>query len=204
MTRRTARLDLRQAGKQIFVALGVLAALNAVFYLTLAQPTVREYRRLNEEEKPFRRLAERREIVETHETFRGAAVQAGTDLSVLKEDILSSRNQRLVAVQEELAALCERFGIDFESVSYDTEFLLDEELDRLTMNVPLKGNYANLRDFVRAVEQSDEFLVIERVSLARGKEGGRLLDLNIALATYFTLPADVLERKRALTRRRGG
>jgi Tfp pilus assembly protein PilO len=203
MTRRAARLDIRQAGRQVFIALGVLAALNVVFYLTLAQPTVQEYRRLSEEREPFQRLTERRDVVEDHEEFLAAVRQAGTDLGALQEEILSTRNERLVEVQEELAALCEQFNIDLDSVSSGSEMLLDEELDRFSMNVPLEGNYANLREFLQAVEQSDKFLVVERVSLARGKEGGSALGLSIALATYFTAPEGVLERKRTLGRRRG-
>jgi hypothetical protein len=42
------------------------------------------------------------------------------------------------------------------------------------------------------------------VSLALGKEGGRALSLNIVLATYFTAPEELIERRRSLGRRRGG
>jgi Tfp pilus assembly protein PilO len=204
MTRRAARLDLRQAGRQILVALGVVAALNVVFYLTLVQPTVREYRRLADEQKPFRRLSERRDVVEGHEEYRNAVQRAEADLTVLKGEILSTRNQRLVQVRQELAELCERFGIPLDSVTSDNELLLEEELDRYSMNVPLEGNYASLREFLQAVEQSSKFLVVERVSLALGKEGGRELSLNIMLATYFTAPEELIERRRSLGRRRGG
>jgi Tfp pilus assembly protein PilO len=202
MARRAPRLDLRQAGRHILMALGALAALNAVFYFVLAQPSVREYRRLTEEREPFQRLNERRGVVESHEGFLGAVQQAGRDLENLREEVLSTRNQRLVDVTQEVASLCEQFGIDFDTVNFDNELLLDEELDRLTMNVPLEGNYASLRKFLQAVESSDKFLVIERVSLARGKEGGTLLDLSINLATYFTAPEELVARKRTLGRRR--
>jgi Tfp pilus assembly protein PilO len=202
MARRAPRLDIRQAGRHILMAVGALAALNAVFYFVLAQPSVREYRRLSEEREPFQRLNERRQVVEAHEAFLDAVQQAERDLANLREEVLSTRNQRLVEVQQELASLCEQFGIDLNSVNHDNELLLDEELDRLTMNVPLEGNYASLRKFLQAVESSDKFLVVERVSLARGKEGGALLDLSINLATYFTAPEELVARKRILGRRR--
>jgi hypothetical protein len=202
MARRVAWLDIRQGGRRILVAFGVLAALNAVFYFALAQPSVREYRRLSDEREPFQRLNERRSVVEGHESFLQAVQQAEQDLEVLKEEILSTRNQRLVEVQEEVASLCEQFGIALDTVSSDSALLLDEGLDRFAMTVPLEGNYANLRKFLQAVENSDKFLVVERVSLAVGKEGGKSLSLNIALATYFTAPEELVARKRALERRR--
>ena len=64
------------------------------------------------------------------------------------------------------------------------------------ISVPLEGGYANLRKFLQAVEGSDKFLVVERVALARGKQGGRMLDLNISLATYFMASPELVRRKR--------
>lgn len=202
MARRVAWLDVRQGGRRILIALGILAALNAVFYFVLAQPSVREYRRLSEEREPFQRLNERRAVVEDHEEFLQSVQQAEQDLEELRDEILSSRNERLVEVQLEVASLCEQFGIAYDTVASDSVLLLDEGLDRFSMTVPLEGNYASLRKFLQAVENSDKFLVVERVSLAVGKEGGKSLSLNIAIATYFTAPEELVARKRALERRR--
>lgn len=203
MAGRLPRLDIRRGGRRIVTLLGALVVLNAAFYLGLVQPQVREYQSLTEAREPLGRLSERQQQVETHEAFRQAVGQAESDLRDLRESILSTRDLRLVDVQEELERLCAQFGIDLNSVGYDNDLLLDEELDRFVMNVPLEGNYASLRKFLQAVEDSEEFLVVERVSLARGKEGGRTLSLSINLATYFVAPEDVLARKHAMERRRG-
>ncbi len=203
MAGRLPRLDIRRGGRRIVTLLGALVVLNAAFYVGLVQPQVREYQSLTEAREPLGRLSERQQQVETHEAFRQAVGQAESDLRDLRESILSTRDLRLVDVQEELERLCTQFGIDLNSVGYDNDLLLDEELDRFVMNVPLEGNYASLRKFLQAVEDSEEFLVVERVSLARGKEGGRTLGLSINLATYFVAPEDVLARKRAMERRRG-
>ena len=203
MPSRLPRLDIRRGGRRIVMLLAALAALNVVFYVGLVEPKVREYQSLTEAREPLGKLSERQTQVEKHEAFRQAIGQAESDLRDLRENVLSTRNQRLVEVEEELERLCSQFGIDLNSVGFDNDLLLDEELDRFVMNVPLEGNYASLRKFLQAVEKSDEFLVVERVSLARGKEGGRTLSLNINLATYFVAPEDILARKRALERRRG-
>jgi Tfp pilus assembly protein PilO len=203
MAGRLPRLDIRRGGRRIVMLLGALVVLNAAFYVGLVQPQVREYQSLTEAREPLGRLSERQQQVETHEAFRQAVGQAESDLRDLRESILSTRDLRLVDVQEELERLCAQFGIDLNSVGYDNDLLLDEELDRFVMKVPLEGNYASLRKFLQAVEDSEEFLVVERVSLARGKEGGRTLSLSINLATYFVAPEDVLARKHAMERRRG-
>ncbi len=201
MRAKLSRLDIRRGGRRIVTLLAALAALNVVFYIGLVEPQVREYQTLTEAREPLGRLSERQKQVETHEVFRQAVRQAESDLADLRERLLSTRNQRLVEVEEELERLCREFGIDLNSVSFDNDLLLDEELDRFVMNVPLEGNYASLRKFLQAVESSKEFLVVERVSLARGREGGRTLSLSINLVTYFVAPEDILARKRALEMR---
>ena len=201
MARRFPRLDIRQAGQRILIGLGAVALLNAGFYLALTQPAVKEYVLLSKEDEPFKQVTDRRQIVEGHEEFLGAVQQAQQDLKSLSDEILSTRNKRLVDVQEELSRLCNRFGIPLDSVSSDSDLLLDEGLDRFSMNVPLEGNYQNLRKFLQAVEESDKFLVVERVSLAKGKEGGRGLSLNIGLVTYFTAPPELVNAKRSRGRR---
>jgi Tfp pilus assembly protein PilO len=204
MSRRAPRFDIRQAGRKILIGLGSVAAANLAFYFILTQPAMKEHRRLTEDGAPFQRVNDRREVVEGHEEFLHAVEQAEQDLHSLNEEILSTRNERLVDVQDELARLCDRFGIDLDSVASDSDLLLDEELDRFSMKVPLEGNYANLRKFLQAVEESERFLVVERVSLAVGKQGGKELSLNISLVTYFRAPAELVNRSRALDRRRRG
>ena len=106
----------------------------------------------------------------------------------------------MVTAQLEVADLARQFGVAVEKVEYRNETLMDEGLDYMGMVVPLEGGYTNLRRFIEAVEESDKFLVIESVSLDQAKDGGTLLQLNIALATYFDAPG-VPEEQRERPRR---
>jgi Tfp pilus assembly protein PilO len=204
VARRQTRFDIRQAGRQILLVLGAVAALDAGWYALYTRPAVSEYRALlARNEGGFDAVQKREEEVQSLESFRDALQRAEGDLQRLRDEVLSTREERLVEVHREVAALANEFGIDFNTVSFSNDLLLDEELDRLGIAVPLEGGYVNLRKFLQAVEESDKFLVVERVGLARGKQGGRLLDLNINLATYFTAPADVVQRKHERARERG-
>jgi Tfp pilus assembly protein PilO len=202
MTARRLKFDIRQAGRPILVVLLVWFLLCAAFYLVLARPQVQRYRNLVENSEPQRQaLAARRAEVELRETYLEKLQKAEHDLTHLREEVLSTRELRLVSVQRELTKLCDQFNIDLETVTLDHSDLLDEELDRMVMVVPLQGGYANLRKFLQAVESSEEFLLVEKVGLGKGKEGGVMLQLNITLATYFDLPEDI---KRKLEKRRRG
>jgi hypothetical protein len=201
MTSHKVRFDIRQAGKKIAIVLVAWLLLGIGFYLSATRPKVRAYRSLMEGSKPqLHALEQRRRQVEARESYLNALRQAERDLKELRRDVLSTRRERMVDVQRELELLCGQFNIDFNSVTYDSELLPGQELDKMIMVVPLEGNYASLRKFLHAVEGSDKFLLVERVALAEGKEGGVMLQLNITLATYFNAP---LPMQQASTNRRG-
>jgi len=58
-------------------------------------------------------------------------------------------------------------------------------LTRLEITMVLRGEYENVRQFIRDVEASSEFITIDNVALAEGPEPGSPLVLTIVLSTYF-------------------
>jgi Tfp pilus assembly protein PilO len=202
--RRQSRFDIRQAGRPIALVLATVAALNIGGYVLYTRPAVEEYRALLERNKGgFDAVAAREAEVARIEAFRDALVKAESDLRHLRDEVLATREERLVEVHREVADIANEFSIDLNTVSFSNELLVEEELDRLAISVPLEGGYVNLRKFLQAIENSEKFLIVERVGLARGKQGGSLLDLNINMATYFTAPEDVVQRKHERMRERG-
>jgi Tfp pilus assembly protein PilO len=199
---RHGRFDIRQAARRILLILVAAGALDGAFYLLRVQPRLREYEQLRQEIQPvLDELDEIERRVQSQEEFLAAVRRAEQDLGRLREEILSTRELRLVEVQRELARLAAQFHINLERVGFSNELLEEEDLDRLVMDVPLEGGYDNLRRFLHAVERSDKFLVVEGVTLAKGKEGGALLSLNITLATYFNAPEGLAGHPRGGARR---
>ena len=58
-------------------------------------------------------------------------------------------------------------------------------LTRLEITMVLRGEYDSVRQFIRDVEASEEFITIDDVSLAEGSEPGSPLVLTVVLSTYF-------------------
>lgn len=183
------KFDIRQMGRRIVTALLAWLVLNIVFLALFVRPRVREFRTLEEESRPrLEALAQRQQEVEEEEAFVEGLRQAETDLATLRHTVLGDRRSQMVPIQLELARLASQFNINLERVQYQNSDLVEEGLERMAMVVPLEAGYGNLRKFIQAVEGSEKFLVIERVALGQGKEGGSLLQLNITLATYFDAP----------------
>lgn len=204
MTKRRVGFDIRQAGRQIGIVFLVVLIVNIAVAAFVVRPTVRAFRSLDENSLPQRnQLRQRQKQVEGREAFLAALVQAEVDLQTLRGEILSTRQRRMVEVQVELAKLARQFNINLERVQYENDLLEDEGLERFAMVVPLEGGYANLRKFIEAVERSERFLVVERVALGSGQDGGTLLQLNITLATYFDVPELREEHDTRRSERRG-
>ena len=185
--------DIRQHGRRVLIGLVVLVVANLAVALLFVQPKVREYRTIRDQYEPRRlELRQFKKLVETREAYLAALDGAEQDLATLRKDVLSTKDRRMVRVQLELAELTRQFGVALERVDYRNDVLAGEGLEYYAMIVPLEGGYTNLRKFIEAVEESEEFLVIESVALDQAKDGGSLLQLNITLATYFEAPEELL------------
>ena len=112
------RFDIRQASRKIVYVLAAVAAVNAIFYAAFTRPAVAEYQRLELTTRPdFEELRNLETAVERLEGYRDGVHRAEVDLATLRDEILSTRNKRLVDVQAEIADPCDEFSIALETVT---------------------------------------------------------------------------------------
>ncbi|HZN55329.1 MAG TPA: hypothetical protein VFB67_08400 [Candidatus Polarisedimenticolaceae bacterium] len=186
------RFDVREESGKILLVLGALLLVNAAASVLIVRPKVVRHHELTDQSSPQAKLVRDREReVLAKEKYREALERARDDMKRLAQDVLSTRQRRMIAVQLEIAKLVREFGIAFDRVQYENESVDNGALERFAIVVPLAGGYTSLRKFIQAVESSDNFLIIERVALGTGKSTD-VVELNITLATYFIAPdADV-------------
>lgn len=183
-----SRFDIRAASGRIALVLGALLLANVAVSIVLVRPKVAEYRQLTDQTGPHMQVVKTRERdVKGVETYSTSLTKARDDMKHLAEDVLSTRQRRMIGVQLEVARLVKEFGIALDRVQYENQSLDNGALERFGIVVPLAGGYTNLRKFIQAVESSENFLVIEKVALDQGKSQD-LLELDITLATYFIAP----------------
>ena len=102
------------------------------------------------------------------------------------DDLLSSKAERMTSIQREVRALAKARGLDPDRIDYKATDVKGTGLVRFTVTFPLRGEYATLEDFVKAVEESPNFLIVDQISLTE-TEGTELV-LAVSLATYFQAP----------------
>ena len=183
------RFDIREERLKVAVILGVVAVLNLVLYITLNLP--RMHRQVVEERRVSdltqnlaevsRRVALMKDLDQRFETEK-------TKVDTFYNDILGAKDTRMIEIQREVRAIAASLGMDPETIAYQPEILDKVGLISFNINVPLAGDYRNLRQFINKIEKSKNFLIVESVSLGGAKDGGALLDLNIRLSTYFEAP----------------
>ena len=64
-------------------------------------------------------------------------------------------------------------------------------LTRFDISMVLRGEYDSVRQFIRDVEASEGFIIIDNVALREGSEPGSALVLTVDLSTYFRTPGRV-------------
>lgn len=182
--------DLREARATLLLVLGLGLALNVAATALVNRPLADSLGRSRAEvEALMVRLEGRRAEV--------GALRRGVDrireqvvgLERFYEEVLAAKDVRMVAVQRELREIAERHGIRPETVAYRHEPAdRSGEMVRFAATFPLRGSYEALRAFIRDVEHSRNFLIVDSIDLTDAREGGALLALNINVSTIFRDP----------------
>ena len=92
----------------------------------------------------------------------------------------------------EIARLARENNLRLGARAWEPEKVKDSDLQRLTGKVDLTGDYGAILRFIYDVETSEQFLVINSISLAQATRqvGGAsgALQLSIEMGTYYRVP----------------
>ena len=206
--RATPAFDLRRNARAILgVLLAVLVA-NTFFYLFVVAQRVKDTASLESERDSFQ--ADLKAAQGRRDDLKKKRDQIRSNEEGLRsfyEEILGTRQTKMVEVEREIAEIGKDFGIAPQEMRFSNEEQPQGRVERFVMHLPLVGDYADLRRFIEKVEQSKNFLVIDRIGLSGTKEGGAMLQLTVDVATYFDAPWLATGRKLPRTGtgiRRGG
>jgi len=164
----------------------LLLALNAALFLVFSLPRTLQERSLASRVATLRAEAERERGQVEALRARGKAIQANeNDARRFFREIVKSRQATLLPALSEIhqAAAAERLELGQESYSRDD--IKETALVRLRIALPVKGSYGQLVGFLRRLERSKSFVVVDTISLTSGGENGGEASLDVGLSAYF-------------------
>lgn len=194
------RFDLRREGLRVLVVLGVLLLANLGFWWIVVRPlevriSEKQEQKLSAKKTEQASAQKLEKIREVHEHV----MQTKEDVRRFFDDMLSVRAERFVPFQTALHRVGKEFKVSPQRAAITHQELEQEGIEVFAFTFPLNGGYENLREFLAKLEQLDQFIIVRQISLrSAAKEGGRNLQLDIAVETYFNAPnmREEIERER--------
>lgn len=118
---------------------------------------------------------------------RAGKERADVELKKFYGEILPADFHEAVAVASFwLGREAEASRLLFRSGQWDRETPRDSRLTKVSGQVTLAGDYADLLGFLHRVEVADEFVIIEKVELSQSESSqGSLLEVALSVATYY-------------------
>lgn len=192
-----ARFDIRERMGAVVAVFVIWLGANLGFAFLVNLPRTEQARTIRLEQESFQdRLAKRRAKVAGLKSDYDRVLGGNQSLQSFFDNVLSTKRQRMIPIQKEIRDIAKRFNINPESISYARQVFEKDGIVKFSAILPLTGPYESLRAFINALERSENFIIIDSVSLADSKEGGVILSLEIAVSTYFFDP-DVAPRAAA-------
>jgi Tfp pilus assembly protein PilO len=175
---------MRPGRKRLLIVLAAVMGMNLAAYLAFTLP--RSLQQRNHDA----RLRSAREEVE-RERERQRALKARFDLLAANardtndfyQRRIGPRGSSLVPLLREVEALARGRGLRVGNQSFGYEPIKGAPIDRFEVQMPVRGSYRQIVDFVQDLERSSQFMTLDEITV-RAQEGGEA-ELKMVLSCYF-------------------
>jgi Tfp pilus assembly protein PilO len=165
-----------------WIAVGALAAVNAIGFLVYTLPKRLEDRNLNARVASLRAEVERERVIAMRLRRRSEALQANAADAKRFYEGLGSRTL-LLTVLEELQRTPSELGLRVGRRSYQPNAVKGLPLTRYSITMPVTGSYRQLTSFLDRMEGSPHFLTVDQVNLRKRVSAGEA-DLDVTMSAY--------------------
>ena len=178
----------RQKQQYLFGGIiGSTGLVSLLFFLILYLPARADYLRLEAS-------------IERHRSETGFRAQELERLQDLNDQLETARTDRLrflaarfiprqsgfAAMLPDLEELAQMAGIDRSRVQYSVDQNAQFGVYSVSINLPVRGDYAAVNRFIRALEDADTFFILDSIGLTRSESGAAgELNLSLSLTSFF-------------------
>lgn len=180
--------------KWLLVGLGVLLAINIVFFVTYRVRYENRINALNSDLAVAKEnLKETSEQRKEAQQLLASVDRTRDDLSRVYDQWWSTRPERLAPMIVELQTLARKSGLNPPGRSYNWSEQRSGQTagaEALTVAFRVEGSYEAIRNLINLIEMSPHFIIIEEIGLVDASDGGKLLGMSLRLKTLFRADAE--------------
>lgn len=119
-------------------------------------------------------------------------------MQTLKRQIFQKRSERFISFQKEVEKLVREAGMEIDKFDYKYD-VVPKDLEKegwkngyveVSLSLPVQGSYPQIKKLISLLEDSGHFMTVEGLAISQTNQGGVLLDLKIAIRTYFVYDPD--------------
>ena len=177
----------------LILPLGLALLANAAIFGLVVYPSSGRVARAEQQEQvALQELDAAQREYTAAERIQRDKVRAEQDLQKFYEDVLpADMAGARRATYLHLSRLARDAGLQFQRRLEESrepkagDQATAAKLARFDITMVLEGDYEGVREFLRNVEASDGFIVIDNIGLAEGTERGANLVLTVQLSTYY-------------------
>ncbi len=169
---------------KILIGFLVFLVINLIFYGLVLHPGKKGLQEREERLEVIRRdqaISLRR--LETVQGDKESLDRILLNLDTFYFDVLSTREERMNPVRDEITQLARQFNVNLTKRSYPAQEYADMGVYEFKIRFPLRGRFEDVGKFIDRIENSENFLVIDRITLR--SDESRMLQLTFDLSTFF-------------------
>ena len=187
----------RQRYQYIFAGLlAVIVVVNVLFYFILTRPSQSEYADLQKSiEQTQKQVSSSQEFFANLETSSAALGKFDQDKDRLLMIHAVQRSKGYSEILDKLDGIVKKANVKKSSVTYTRFPTPMPGLESVSISLPVEGNYTNVVNFIRELENSDTFFLITAINVERSSQatglpgaagqGAGSVALALTLETYF-------------------
>jgi len=173
--------------KNLVIVITLLLVINCFLYFLYVQDIEGKLQRLRQQEKFLREELEKAE----EKAFRAKKIlknlqEIKKELEDFYSQILGHKEERILKILQQIDNLVAEYNLPKKGLSFNHKQLEKEKLIQFEIVFPLRGNYSDIRNFIRQIENSPYFLIINRIELINPDKTQDDINLNVHLQTYFS------------------
>jgi len=183
------RLYRRQRQQYLLaILLGVIALVNVLFFLILYRPVRGEHDRLQSSiERLHTQVQNQRQEIARLEKLSAQLEGSEKDRQQLFVTHFIPRQAGFSEILPELDEIAANAGVRKTRVDYAIDDAPRYGLYSVKMRVPVTGEYSNIVRFIKNLEHSDTFFIINSIEVrgSAGSSSSADLSLSLGLETFF-------------------